>query len=64
MKKKVRLAIKILVARGQQKLLKGWMRYVESLKYEKEVVHICEIEVKRHLSDEEDVRSYEYIITF
>jgi hypothetical protein len=57
MKKKVKWPVKRLLARGQQQLLKRWMRYVKSLRDEEEVVHICEPEVGRHLSDEEEMRS-------
>jgi hypothetical protein len=63
-KKKVKFPVKRLLARGQQQLLKRWLRYVESLKYEEEVVHICEPEDGRNLSDEEEVRSDEDLINF
>jgi hypothetical protein len=42
---------------GQQRLLRGWLRYVESLKDEEEMVHICEPEAGRNLSDDEEERS-------
>jgi hypothetical protein len=38
-------------------MLKGWLRYVESLKSEEEVVHICEPEAGRNLSDDQEKRS-------
>jgi hypothetical protein len=58
MKKKVKWSVKRLLARGQQQLLKRWLRYVENLSdTEEEVVYVCEPEIGRHLSDEEEVRS-------
>jgi hypothetical protein len=43
-----------LLARGQQRLLKEWLRYVESLRDEDEMVHACELETGRNISDVED----------
>jgi hypothetical protein len=57
MKKKVKWPIQKLLARGQQKLLRMWLRYVESLRGEEEVVHICEPEAGKSLSDGEEKRS-------
>jgi hypothetical protein len=37
-------------------LLKRWLRYVESLRDEEEVVHISGPETRRNLIDEEEVR--------
>jgi hypothetical protein len=57
MKKKVKWPFKKLLARGQQKLLRMWLRYVESLRGEEEMVHICEPETGKSLSDDEQKRS-------
>jgi hypothetical protein len=56
-KKKVKWPVKELLARRQQRLLKMWLRYVESLRDIEEVVHICEPEAGRNLSDDEGKRS-------
>jgi hypothetical protein len=39
--------------------LKEWLRYVEDLRVEEEVVHVCEQEAGRNLSDDEEKRSLE-----
>jgi hypothetical protein len=57
MKKKVKWPVKKLLARGQQRLLRMWLRYVKSLRGEEEMVHICEPEAGRNLSDDEEKRS-------
>jgi hypothetical protein len=57
MKKKVKWPIKKFLAKGQQRMLRGWMRYVESLRDEEEVVHIYEPEAGKSLSDDEEKRS-------
>ena len=63
MKKKVKWSVKRLLARGQQQLLKRWLRYVENLSdTEEEVVYACEPEIGRHLNDEEEVRSVKGLI--
>jgi hypothetical protein len=49
--------VKFFLARRQQRLLRGWMRYVESLRHEEEMVHMCEPEAGRNLSDDEEERS-------
>jgi hypothetical protein len=57
-KKKVKWSVKRLLARGQQQLLKRWLMYVKNLiDTKEEVVYVCELEIGRHLSDEEEVRS-------
>jgi hypothetical protein len=39
------VAVKILLARGQQQLLKRWLRHAENLSdTEEEMIHICEPE--------------------
>jgi len=63
MRKKVKWPVKILLARGQQQLLKRWLRHVENLSDTKEeMIHICEPEIRRHVSDEEEVRSNKDLI--
>jgi hypothetical protein len=57
MKKKVKWPVKILLTRGKQRMLRRWVSYVESLKDEEEVVHICEPETGKILSDDEEKRS-------
>jgi hypothetical protein len=39
--------------------LKEWLRYVEDLRVEEEVIHVCEPEAGRNLSDDEEKRSLE-----
>jgi hypothetical protein len=57
MKKKVKWPVKRLLARGQQQLLKRWLRHAKNLSdIEENMIHIYELEVGRHLSDEEEVR--------
>jgi hypothetical protein len=36
-----------------------WLRHAESLRYEEKMVHVCEPEVGRNLSDEDELRSLE-----
>jgi hypothetical protein len=57
MKRKVKWPIHKLLARRQQRLLKMWLRYAESLKAIEEVVHIYEPEDGRNISDDEGKRS-------
>jgi hypothetical protein len=52
MKKKVKWPVKELLAKGQQRMLKIWLRYAESLN-DTELVCICEPEVGETLSNEE-----------
>jgi hypothetical protein len=59
MKTKVKWPVKELLARRQRKLLKEWLRYVEDLRVEEEVVHVCEPEAGRNISDDEEKRSLE-----
>jgi hypothetical protein len=54
MKWKVKWSIQKLLARGQRRLLKIWLRYVESLRDEQEMVHICDPKSRRDLSDDEE----------
>jgi hypothetical protein len=57
MKKKVKWPVQKLLARGHQRLLRVWMRYVQNLRGEEEMVHICEPKTGRHLNDDEEKRS-------
>jgi hypothetical protein len=51
------------VAKRQQRLLKRWLRHAESLRDdEEEMVQVCEPEVGRNLSDEDELRSLEDLI--
>jgi hypothetical protein len=52
MKKKVKWIVKRLLARGQRRLFRVWLKYAENLS-DIEVVCICEPEVGETLSDEE-----------
>jgi len=56
MKNKFKWPIKRLLAKGQHQLLNRWLRYVEILKGEEEVVHICELETGKILKDDEEKR--------
>jgi hypothetical protein len=52
-----------LLARKKQQELRRWLRELENLSdTEEELIHICEPEIGRHLSDEEEVRSDEDLI--
>ena len=48
-----------LLARGQRNLLKEWLRYVESLSDEEDMVHAYEPDSRRNISDDEEKRSLE-----
>jgi hypothetical protein len=56
-KEKGEVALKKLLARRQQRLLRRWLRYVKSLRATEEMVHACEPEDGRNLSDDEEERS-------
>jgi hypothetical protein len=63
LKKKAKWQVKRLRSRRQQQGLRRWLRHAENLSdTEEEVVYICEQEIGRHLSDEEEVRSDEDLI--
>jgi hypothetical protein len=57
MKRKVKWPVKKLLARRQRRLLRRWLRYVKSLRAMEEMVHACEPEAGRNLSDDEEERS-------
>jgi hypothetical protein len=51
------------LARKKQQELKRWLRHAENLSdIEEEVVYVYELEIGRHLSDEEEVRSNKDLI--
>jgi hypothetical protein len=55
MKTKEKWPVRELVAKRQQRLLKGWLRHAENLNGpEEEMVQVCEPEAGRNLSDDED----------
>jgi hypothetical protein len=62
MKKKVKWIVKGLLASGQHQLLKRWLSYVEILRDREELVHICELETGRNLSNEKERRPNEDLI--
>jgi hypothetical protein len=64
MKKKVKCPIQKLLVRAQKNMLRVWLRYVESLRGEEEMVHIYEPEARKSLSDNEEKRSSRYLIKF
>jgi len=57
MKNKVKWLVNKLLARGQRQLLRMWPRYVERLRGEEDMVHICEPETGKSLSDDGEKRS-------
>jgi hypothetical protein len=61
MRTKVKWPVKELVAKRQQRLIRGWLRHAESLRNdEEEMVQVCEPEARRNLSDVKDeLRSLE-----
>jgi hypothetical protein len=40
-------------------MIRGWLRHVEHIGDEQEVVHMCELEAGRNLNDDEEKRSLE-----
>jgi hypothetical protein len=57
LRRKAKWPVKKLLARRQQRLLRRWLRYVKSLRATEEMVHACEPEAGRNLSDDEEERS-------
>jgi hypothetical protein len=53
LRRKEKWPVKKLLARRQQRLLRRWLRYVKSLRATEEMVHACEPEAGRNLSDDE-----------
>jgi hypothetical protein len=53
-KLKINWSVKELMVRGQQRLLKGWLRYTKNLNGPEEMVLVCEPEIGRGLNDEEN----------
>jgi hypothetical protein len=58
---KVKWPVRELMVKGQQRLLKIWLRYAENLRpiEEEEMVYICEPEIGGILSEEDKMRSAE-----
>jgi hypothetical protein len=50
-KAKIKWPVKELMVRRQQRLLRGWLRDTEKLDGPEEMVHICEPETRRDLSE-------------
>jgi hypothetical protein len=59
LRRKAKWLVKKLLARGQRRLLRRWLRYMKSLRATEEMVHACEPEAGRNLSDDEEERSLE-----
>jgi hypothetical protein len=62
LRRKEKWSVKKLLAKGQQRLLIGWLRHVERLRGEQEMVHIYEPEAGRNLSNDEEERSLEDLL--
>jgi hypothetical protein len=60
---KVKCLVEKFLAQRQRRILKIWLRHVEDLKeLEEKMVHVCELEAGRNLSDiEDELRSLEDI---
>jgi hypothetical protein len=62
-KRRVKWPVQYLLARRQWRLLKEWLRHIRSLSDREGVVHTCEPETGRNLSDvENEMRSLEDLI--
>jgi hypothetical protein len=61
MRMKVKWLVREMLARRQRRLIRGWLRYAESLRNDEEdMVQVCEPETGRNLNDDEDeLRSLE-----
>ena len=64
MKWKVKWSIQKLLARGQRRLLRRWLRYMKSLRATEEMVHACEPEAGRNISDDGEERSSRDLIDY
>jgi hypothetical protein len=62
LRRKEKWLVKKLLARGQRRLLRRWSRYMKSLRATEEMVHACEPEAGRNLSDDEEERSLEDLV--
>jgi hypothetical protein len=62
LRRKAKWPVKKLLAKGQRRLLIGWLRHAECLKGEQEMVHICEPEAGINLSYDEEERSIRDLI--
>jgi formyltetrahydrofolate synthetase len=58
LKRKLKWYVQKLMSRRQKQMLKRWPRHAKNISdTEEEVVHICELETEKSLSDNEDKRS-------
>jgi hypothetical protein len=64
MKTKVKWPVREMLARRQRRMLKMWLRHAEILRDEEEMVHVCEPEAGRNLSDKDEMRSLEDLRDF
>jgi hypothetical protein len=64
LKRKVKWPVhKLLVAKRQQQAVRKWLRHAENLSdTEEKVIHICEPDIGRNLSDDEEKRSVKDLI--
>jgi hypothetical protein len=54
-----------LLARRKQQVVRKWLRHAENLScIEEKVIHICEPEIGKNLSDEEEIISTRYLMKF
>jgi hypothetical protein len=54
LRRKAKWPVKKLLAKGQQRKLRSWLRYVKSLRAIEEVVHSYEPKAGRNFSDDEE----------
>jgi hypothetical protein len=65
LRRKVKWPVQYLLARRYRRLLKEWLRRIRSLGDREGVVHTCEPETGRNLSDvENEKRSLEDLVNF
>jgi hypothetical protein len=62
LKKKEKFHVEKLLTEKQQHVLKRWLRHAENLSDTEEMVHICETETGKTLSDDEEKRSVKDLI--
>jgi hypothetical protein len=59
MKTKVKWPVREMLPGRQWRMLKMWLRHAESLRDEEDMVHVCDPEAGRNLSDKDELRSLE-----
>jgi hypothetical protein len=57
MRMKAKWLVRALMAKGQQRLLRRWLRHAENLDRPEKMVQVSEPEAGRNLSNEDDMRS-------